>query len=64
VRVFLPISNNNLTQKANRNSQTITYLYDARNRLTSKTYHDTAALDYTYDMVGKILQSGGRPFRF
>jgi YD repeat-containing protein len=47
---------NNLVQKTDRKSQTITYQYDALNRLTSKTYPDTTAVDYTYDLVGKIQQ--------
>jgi len=49
-------ADNNLTQKTDRNGNTIQYLYDALNRLTQKTYPDTTTVDYVYDLVGKVLQ--------
>jgi RHS repeat-associated protein len=49
-------ADNNLTQKTDRKSQTITYVYDALNRLSKKQYPDSTEVDYTYDLVGKIQQ--------
>jgi YD repeat-containing protein len=49
-------SDNNLTSKTDRKSQTITYVYDALNRLSKKQYPNSTEVDYVYDLVGKIQQ--------